>query len=38
LQLNAYAIYPQTHHLSRRVRAFVDFLAARFAGTPHWDQ
>jgi DNA-binding transcriptional LysR family regulator len=35
--INAYAIYPQTRHLSRRVRAFVDFLADRFAGIPYWD-
>ena len=37
-QVNAYAIYPQTRHLSQRVRAFVDFLANRFEGTPYWDQ
>ena len=37
-QLNAYAIYPKTRHLSQRVRAFVDFLAKRFEGTPYWDQ
>ena len=36
-QLDAYAIYPQTRHLSRRVRAFVDFLVKRFEGTPYWD-
>lgn len=36
-QLNAYAIYPQTRHLSQRVRAFVDFLVKRFEGTPYWD-
>jgi DNA-binding transcriptional LysR family regulator len=36
-QLDAYAIYPQTRHLSQRVRAFVDFLVERFAGTPYWD-
>jgi DNA-binding transcriptional LysR family regulator len=35
--INAYAIYPQTRHLSQRVRAFVDFLVERFAGTPYWD-
>lgn len=36
---NAYAIYPQTRHLSRRVRAFVDFLVQRFAGEPpYWDR
>ena len=37
-QISAYAIYPQTRHLSQRVRAFVDFLAKRFEGTPYWDQ
>lgn len=36
-QINAYAIYPQTRHLSQRVRAFVDFLVERFAGIPYWD-
>lgn len=36
-RMNAYAVYPQTRHLSRRVRVFVDFLAERFAGTPYWD-
>jgi len=35
--LNAYAIYPQTRHLSQRVRAFVDFLVKRFEGVPYWD-
>jgi hypothetical protein len=25
-------------HLSRRVRAFVDFLEVRFAGMPYWDR
>ncbi|MXS81829.1 LysR family transcriptional regulator [Nitrosomonas oligotropha] len=36
-QLAAYAIYPQTRHLSQRVRAFVDFLVKRFEGMPYWD-
>lgn len=36
-QLSAYAIYPQTRHLSQRVRAFVDFLIQRFEGAPYWD-
>ena len=36
-QLDAYAIYPQTRHLSQRVRAFVDFLVNRFEGMPYWD-
>ena len=37
-QLDAYVIYPPTRHLSQRVRAFVDFLADRFAGLPYWDR
>lgn len=37
-EVNAYAVYPQTRHLSQRVRAFVDFLAGRFAGVPYWDR
>jgi DNA-binding transcriptional LysR family regulator len=34
----AYAVYPPTRHLSYRVRALIDFLAERFAGTPQWDR
>jgi DNA-binding transcriptional LysR family regulator len=34
----AYAVYPPTRHLSYRVRAFIDFLAEKFAGTPQWDR
>ncbi|MFA7386147.1 MAG: LysR family transcriptional regulator [Thiohalobacteraceae bacterium] len=34
---HAYAVYPQTRHLTRRVRVFVDYLAERFAGVPYWD-
>lgn len=36
--ISAYAVYPPTRHLSSRVRAFVDFLVARFAGVPYWDR
>jgi len=36
--LNAYAIYPQTRYLSRRARAFIDFLSERFGDNPYWDQ
>ncbi len=32
-----YAVYPPGRHLSAKVRALVDFLAARYAGTPHWE-
>ena len=34
----AYAVYPPTRHLSFRVRAFIDFLAEKFAGMPQWDR
>lgn len=33
-----YALYAPTRHLSPRVRAFIDFLADRFAGVPPWDR
>ncbi|MCF6345328.1 MAG: LysR family transcriptional regulator [Thiomicrorhabdus sp.] len=36
--LNAYVIYPQTRHLSQRVRALVDYLVEYFSGTPYWDE
>lgn len=36
--IDAYALYPQTRHLSHRVRAFADFLVKRFAGIPYWDR
>lgn len=31
------ALYPQSRHLSPKVRAFVDFLAERFGPRPYWD-
>jgi len=34
----AYAVYPPARHLSYRVRAFIDFVAAYFAGKPYWDK
>ncbi len=34
----AWAVYPPTRHLSHRVRAFIDFLAETFDGTPSWDR
>jgi len=36
--VNAYAIYPPTRHLSQRVRQFIDFLVERFSGIPYWEQ
>ena len=32
-----FAVYPHSRHLSPKVRAFVDFLAARFSPAPYWD-
>lgn len=34
--LMVYAVYPSRRHLPARVRAFVDFLAAAWGGTPPW--
>ncbi len=34
--ISGYAIYPQTRHLSQRVRSLVDFLAQYFGETPYW--
>jgi len=36
-EISIYAIYPQTRHLSVKVRLFIDFLVERFGGRPHWD-
>lgn len=36
--LNAYAIYPQTRHLSKRVRVFIDTLVESFKDEPYWDK
>lgn len=33
-----FAVYPHNRHLSAKVRAFVDFLVARFQPTPPWQQ
>ena len=35
--LSLSAVYPQSRHLSPKVRAFVDFLADRFGPRPYWD-
>ena len=35
--LNAYLVYPQTRHLSRRVRIFINYLVSRFGEQPYWD-
>jgi len=36
-EISIYAIYPQTRHLSVKVRVFIDFLIDRFGGRPYWD-
>ncbi|MDZ7810153.1 MAG: substrate binding domain-containing protein [Arhodomonas sp.] len=33
-ELAVHAIYPYTHHVSAKVRAFIDFLAECFGGAP----
>ena len=35
-QLKAYAVYPQTRHLSQRVRSLVDYLVQYFGDKPYW--
>ena len=36
--IHVHAVYPHAKHLAAKVRAFVDFLAKRFAGEPDWHQ
>jgi DNA-binding transcriptional LysR family regulator len=36
--IHVHAVYPHARHLAAKVRVFVDFLAARFAGEPEWHQ
>jgi DNA-binding transcriptional LysR family regulator len=38
LELSIYLVYPQRQYLAPKIRAFIDFMAERFAGTPYWDQ
>ena len=37
LEVSIYLVYPQRRHLSPKIRAFVDFLAARISSEPYWD-
>lgn len=37
LPLSIYAVYPSRRHLSAKVRAFVDFLTARFSQKSKWE-
>lgn len=34
--IHVHAVYPHGRHLAAKVRAFVDFLARRYAGEPEW--
>jgi DNA-binding transcriptional LysR family regulator len=36
--IHVHAVYPHARHLAAKVRAFVDFLAERYAGEPEWHQ
>ena len=36
--IHVHAVYPHARHLAAKVRAFVDFLAERYAGEPAWHQ
>jgi DNA-binding transcriptional LysR family regulator len=38
VQRRIYAVYLPNRHLSAKVRAFIDFLLARFGPQPYWDQ
>ncbi len=33
-----HAVYPSRRHMEQKVRSFVDFLAALYGPTPHWDE
>ena len=37
-EISAWAVYPQNRYLSRRARAFIDFLVDRFGDEPYWDE
>jgi DNA-binding transcriptional LysR family regulator len=36
--IHVHVVYPHARHLAAKVRAFVDFLAQRYAGEPAWHQ
>ena len=36
-ELSIYAVYHHRRHLSPKVRAFIDYLAAHISDTPYWD-
>ena len=36
--MNLYAVYPRARHLSRRVRALIDYVIDRLGHEPYWDK
>ena len=38
LERYIYAVYLPNHHLSAKVRAFIDYLLRRFGPEPYWDR
>ncbi len=36
--MDAWLLYPKTRHVPARVRAFIDFVAARYRGRAVWDE
>ncbi|MEM7466190.1 MAG: LysR family transcriptional regulator [Pseudomonadota bacterium] len=38
VNLELYAIYPNTRHLPRRIRVFIDYLAELWGDEPYWDE
>lgn len=37
MAVSIYAVYPQRKHLSPKIRAFVEFMAAQIQEPPHWE-
>jgi DNA-binding transcriptional LysR family regulator len=37
-EYGVFAVYPSRKHLSAKVRAFVEFLAAKYGPAPYWDE
>ena len=38
INLELFAIYPNTRHLPQRIRAFIDFLVTLWGDDPYWDE
>lgn len=38
VELSVHALYPTARYVPSKVRRFIDYLAAEFAGTPPWDR